>query len=56
MTRKRVWGQRTTGTLEPVGVGGLITAWNAKHAASFESTGSAIADGCTVVIKAPRGG
>ena len=46
----RVW-DRTTVTLEPVGVAGLITAWNANALFICLKLASAIAAGCTVVIK-----
>jgi aldehyde dehydrogenase (NAD+) len=46
----RGWG-KTTVTLEPVGVAGLITAWNANSLFICLKLASAIAAGCTVVIK-----
>ena len=46
----RAWG-KTTVTLEPVGVAGLITAWNANTLFIGLKLASAIAAGCTVVIK-----
>jgi aldehyde dehydrogenase (NAD+) len=46
----RSWG-KTTVTLEPVGVAGLITAWNASALFICLKLASAIAAGCTVVIK-----
>jgi aldehyde dehydrogenase (NAD+) len=46
------WG-KTTVTLEPVGVAGLITAWNANALFICLKLASAVAAGCTVVIK-PR--
>jgi aldehyde dehydrogenase (NAD+) len=46
----RSWG-KTTVTLEPVGVAGLITAWNANTLFIALKLASAIAAGCTVVIK-----
>jgi aldehyde dehydrogenase (NAD+) len=46
----RSWG-RTTVTLEPVGVAGLITAWNANALFICLKLASALAAGCTVVIK-----
>ena len=46
----RNWG-KTTVTLEPVGVAGLITAWNANALFICLKLASAIAAGCTVVIK-----
>jgi aldehyde dehydrogenase (NAD+) len=47
---KRSWG-KTTITLEPVGVAGLITAWNANALFICLKLASAVAAGCTVVIK-----
>src|ERR1700726_4039244 len=46
----RSWG-KTTVTLEPVGVAGLITAWNANALFICLKLASAVATGCTVVIK-----
>src|SRR5579863_7732103 len=46
----RSWG-KTTVTLEPVGVAGLITAWNANALFICLKLASAMAAGCTVVIK-----
>src|SRR6202521_4255993 len=46
----RSWG-KTTVTLEPVGVSGLITAWNANTLFIGLKLASAVAAGCTVVIK-----
>jgi aldehyde dehydrogenase (NAD+) len=46
----RSWG-KTTVTLEPVGVAGLITAWNANALFIGLKLASAVASGCTVVIK-----
>jgi aldehyde dehydrogenase (NAD+) len=46
----RTWG-KTTVTLEPVGVAGLITAWNANVLFICLKLASALAAGCTVVIK-----
>ena len=46
----RNWG-RTTVTLEPVGVAGLITAWNANALFICLKLASAMAAGCTVVLK-----
>jgi aldehyde dehydrogenase (NAD+) len=46
----RSWG-KTTVTLEPVGVAGLITAWNANTLFIALKLASAVAAGCTVVIK-----
>jgi len=42
---------KTTVTLEPVGVAGLITAWNANALFMCLKLASAAAAGCTVVIK-----
>ncbi len=46
----RSW-DKTTVTLEPVGVAGLITAWNANALFLCLKLASAVAAGCTVVIK-----
>ena len=46
----RSWG-KTTVTLEPVGVAGLITAWNANALFVCLKLASAVGAGCTVVIK-----
>src|SRR3984885_8857086 len=46
----RTWG-KTTVTLEPAGVAGLITAWNANTLFICLKLASAVAAGCTVVIK-----
>ena len=46
----RSWG-KTTVTLEPVGVAGLITAWNANALFICLKVASAVAAGCTVVVK-----
>jgi aldehyde dehydrogenase (NAD+) len=46
----RSWGQ-TMVDLEPVGVAGLITAWNANALFICLKLASAVAAGCTVVIK-----
>jgi aldehyde dehydrogenase (NAD+) len=46
----RSWG-KTTVTLEPVGVAGLITPWNANALFLSAKLASAVAAGCTVVIK-----
>jgi aldehyde dehydrogenase (NAD+) len=46
----RSW-DKTTVTLEPVGVAGLITAWNATALFICLKLASAVAAGCTVVIK-----
>jgi aldehyde dehydrogenase (NAD+) len=50
MPLTRSWG-KTTVTLEPVGVAGLITAWNANTLFVCLKLASAVAAGCTVVIK-----
>jgi aldehyde dehydrogenase (NAD+) len=47
---RQSWG-KTTVTLEPVGVAGLITAWNANALFICLKSASAVAAGCTVVIK-----
>jgi aldehyde dehydrogenase (NAD+) len=46
----RSW-DKTTVILEPVGVSGLITAWNANVLFMCLKFASAVAAGCTVVIK-----
>src|SRR3984957_4996262 len=46
----RSWG-KTTVTLEPVGVAGLITPWNATSFFLSAKLASAVAAGCTAVIK-----
>src|ERR1700751_3308988 len=46
----RNWA-KTTVTMEPVGVAGLITAWNANTLFICLKLASAVAAGCTVVIK-----
>jgi aldehyde dehydrogenase (NAD+) len=46
----RSWG-KTTVTLEPVGVAGLITPWNANSFFLCAKLASAVAAGCTAVIK-----
>src|SRR5229473_3315632 len=46
----RSWG-KTTVSLEPVGVAGLITAWNANVLFICLKLASAVGAGCTVVIK-----
>src|SRR3984893_2220927 len=46
----RSW-DKTTVTLEPVGVAGLITAWNANTLFICLKLASAVAAGCTVVVK-----
>src|SRR5690349_12759174 len=50
MPLTRSWG-KTTVTSEPVGVAGLITAWNANALFICLKLASAVAAGCTVVIK-----
>ncbi|HWX28164.1 MAG TPA: aldehyde dehydrogenase family protein [Steroidobacteraceae bacterium] len=50
MRLTRSWG-KTTVTLEPVGVAGLITAWNANALFICLKLASAVGAGCTVVIK-----
>jgi aldehyde dehydrogenase (NAD+) len=50
MAWTRSW-DKTTVTLEPVGVAGLITAWNANALFICLKLASAVAAGCTVVIK-----
>jgi aldehyde dehydrogenase (NAD+) len=47
---RQSWG-KTTVTLEPAGVAGLITAWNANALFICLKLASAVAAGCTVVIK-----
>src|SRR5258708_3539528 len=47
---RRTWG-KTTVTYEAVGVAGLITAWNANGLFICLKLASAVAAGCTVVIK-----
>src|SRR6266478_1158154 len=47
---RQSWG-KTTVTLEPIGVAGLITAWNANALFICLKLASAVAAGCTVVIK-----
>ena len=44
------WGKATI-TMEPVGVAGLITAWNANALFICLKLASAVAAGCTVIIK-----
>src|SRR5579859_4022370 len=46
----RSW-DKTTVSLEPVGVAGLITAWNSNALFICLKLASAVAAGCTVVIK-----
>jgi aldehyde dehydrogenase (NAD+) len=50
MELTRGWG-KTTVTLEPVGVAGLITAWNANSLFICLKLASAVAAGCTVIVK-----
>src|ERR1700684_622477 len=50
MPLTRSWG-KTTVTMEPVGVAGLITAWNANALFICLKLASAVAAGCTVVLK-----
>src|SRR5882724_13356763 len=50
MPMKESWG-KTTVTMEPVGVAGLITAWNANALFICLKLASAVAAGCTVVLK-----
>ena len=50
MPLKESWG-KTTVMMEPVGVAGLITAWNANALFICLKLASAIAAGCTVVLK-----
>jgi aldehyde dehydrogenase (NAD+) len=50
MQLTRSW-DKTTVTLEPVGVAGLITAWNANALFICLKLASAVAAGCTVVVK-----
>jgi aldehyde dehydrogenase (NAD+) len=50
MPLTRSW-DKTTVTLEPVGVAGLITAWNANALFICLKLASAVAAGCTVVVK-----
>ena len=47
---RRSWG-KTAVTMEPVGVAGLITAWNANTLFICLKLASAVAAGCSVVIK-----
>src|SRR5690348_2341684 len=46
----RSWG-KTTVTLEPVGVAGLITPWNADTFFLCAKLAPAVAAGCTVIMK-----
>jgi aldehyde dehydrogenase (NAD+) len=50
MPLTRSWA-KTTVTLEPVGVAGLITAWNANTLFICLKLASAVAAGCTVIVK-----
>src|SRR5580704_17429883 len=50
MQLTRSW-DKTTVTMEPVGVAGLITAWNANALFICLKLASAVAAGCTVVLK-----
>jgi aldehyde dehydrogenase (NAD+) len=50
MPLTRGW-DKTTVTLEPVGAAGLITAWNANTLFICLKLASAVAAGCTVVVK-----
>jgi aldehyde dehydrogenase (NAD+) len=50
MPLKESWA-KTTVTMEPVGVAGLITAWNANALFICLKLASAIGAGCTVVLK-----
>jgi len=50
MPLKESW-RKTTVTMEPVGVAGLITAWNANALFICLKLASAIGAGCTVVLK-----
>jgi aldehyde dehydrogenase (NAD+) len=50
MPLTRSW-DKTTVTLEPVGVAGLITAWNANALFICLKLASAVAAGCTVIVK-----
>jgi aldehyde dehydrogenase (NAD+) len=50
MQLKEDWG-KTTVTMEPIGVAGLITAWNANALFICLKLASAVAAGCTVVLK-----
>src|SRR5690242_1127544 len=47
---RQTWG-KTTVTLEPVGVAGLITAWNANALFICLKLASAVAAGCSVILK-----
>jgi aldehyde dehydrogenase (NAD+) len=47
---RRSWG-KTTVTLEPVGVAGLITPWNANSFFLSAKLASAVAAGCAAVVK-----
>jgi aldehyde dehydrogenase (NAD+) len=50
MPLARTWGNVTV-TMEPVGVAGLITAWNSNSLFICLKLAAAIAAGCTTVIK-----
>jgi aldehyde dehydrogenase (NAD+) len=50
MPLTRSWG-KTTVTMEPVGVAGLISPWNANAFFLCMKLASAVAAGCTVVMK-----
>ena len=50
MELARSWN-KTTVTIEPVGVAGLITPWNANALFLCVKLSSAVAAGCTVVMK-----
>jgi aldehyde dehydrogenase (NAD+) len=47
----RGWGKTTVTLEKPVGVAGLITAWNANALFICLKLASAVAAGCTVVVK-----
>ncbi|KAA9153441.1 aldehyde dehydrogenase [Amycolatopsis acidicola] len=52
LEEQRVWnGARTVVRQEPVGVCGLVTAWNVPQGIYVEKVGPAIATGCTAVLK-----
>jgi aldehyde dehydrogenase (NAD+) len=53
MPLKQSWG-KTTVTLEPIGVAGLITTWNANTLLICSKPASAVAAGCTVVCQTER--
>jgi aldehyde dehydrogenase (NAD+) len=50
-TRANAYGHHTIVRKEPVGVCGMITAWNAPQAIVAMKLGPALAAGCTAVIK-----